>query len=522
MKSSSSHKFLSTIMSSGTLEDKVSALTLLVQESPLHTMKAFENLVGLAKKKSRNQALMALSALKDLLGQGVILPPDRKLRAFGKQPELVAALQGKRVEWHEGQPLPGTIQDIHLVSWAYEDWLKRTYFDLLKVLESWCNDEIAYARNRAVTYAYELLKEKPEQEENLLRLVINKLGDNDKKIASRASYLLLQLQVTHPVMKNVIINSIESECLFRAGQKAHAKYYAVITLNQTVLSTREQEVANKLLDVYFALFVGLLKTTEAYKGKVEPDDSSKPQQGGGGKPGRKARQKQVLKEKAQETEGELNERIIAQVLTGVNRAYPFADTEGAHFDEQLDTLFRITHSANFNTSVQAMMLIQQISASKHHSADRFYRVLYESLLDARLLTSSKQIMYLNLLYRSLKSDVSIKRVKAFVKRLLQVITMHEPSFACGVLYMIRELETTFPSIKGMLDQPEESSGQDEEVFVDVGKQADGPMAEGVALNKQKRPLAGAYDPRKREPEYSNAEKSCLWELVCPMLLQICR
>jgi ribosome biogenesis protein MAK21 len=34
---SSSHKFLSTIMASGTLEDKISALTLLVQESPLHS-----------------------------------------------------------------------------------------------------------------------------------------------------------------------------------------------------------------------------------------------------------------------------------------------------------------------------------------------------------------------------------------------------------------------------------------------------------------------------------------------------
>ena len=51
--SSSSHKFLSTIMANGTLEDKISALTLLVQESPLHTTKAFENLLALSKKKSR-------------------------------------------------------------------------------------------------------------------------------------------------------------------------------------------------------------------------------------------------------------------------------------------------------------------------------------------------------------------------------------------------------------------------------------------------------------------------------------
>ena len=94
MTGSSSHKFLSTIMSSGTLEDKISALTLLVQESPLHTMKAFENLLGLARKKSRNQALMAVAALKDLLGQGVVLPAGRKLGAFSKQPGINSALKG--------------------------------------------------------------------------------------------------------------------------------------------------------------------------------------------------------------------------------------------------------------------------------------------------------------------------------------------------------------------------------------------------------------------------------------------
>lgn len=212
-------------------------------------------------------------------------------------------------------------------------------------------------------------------------------------------------------------------------------------------------------------------------------------------------------------EVELNQRIIAQVLTGVNRAYPFAKTDDAHFDEQMDTLFRITHSANFNTGIQAMMLIQQISASKHHSSDRFYRVLYESLLDPRLLTSSKQVMYLNLLYRSLKSDVSIKRVKAFVKRLLQIVARHEPSFACGVLYLVGELQPTFPGIKAMLDQPEESVEGEEEVFKDV----DGETDEGQGKQSRSKgtyALPTIYDPRKRDPEYSNADRSCLWELVC--------
>jgi hypothetical protein len=32
------------------------------------------------------------------------------------------------------------------------------------ILEIWCNDEIEFSRTRAVSYVYELLKEKPEQE----------------------------------------------------------------------------------------------------------------------------------------------------------------------------------------------------------------------------------------------------------------------------------------------------------------------------------------------------------------------
>ena len=41
----------------------------------------------------------------------------------------------------------------------------------------------------------------------------------------------------------------------------------------------------------------------------------------------------------------------------------------------MDSIFRITHSANFNTAVQALGLIQHIATKKHQAADRFYRTL---------------------------------------------------------------------------------------------------------------------------------------------------
>ena len=332
MSKDSSHKFMSAIMTSGTMEDKVSALTLLVQESPLHTMKAFEQLLGLSKKKSRTSALMALAALKDLMGQGVVLPPERKLRVFARQPGVISALQGKASNWKTGDKLPGGVQRVHLIAWAYEDWLKRQYFEMLKIIETWCGDEVEYSRNRALTMVWELLKEKPEQEENLLRLLINKLGDREKKVASKASHLLLQLEVTHPLMKSVIINAIESDLLFRPNQSGHAKYYAIVTLNQTVLSGKEQEVATKLLEIYFSLFVGLLKK-EKEREKEEKKEEKKLNkhglvQGGGGKPGKLAKKKaQREASSAYKAEDELRERLIAGVLTGVNRAFPFAKTD---------------------------------------------------------------------------------------------------------------------------------------------------------------------------------------------------
>jgi ribosome biogenesis protein MAK21 len=188
----------------------------------------------------------------------------------------------------------------------------------------------------------------------------------------------------------------------------------------------------------------------------------------------------------------------------------------------MDMLFRITHSSNFNTSIQALMLIQQLATSKNIAVERFYRTLYESLLDPRLINSSKHAMYLNLLFRSLKSDLNIKRVKAFAKRLLQIITLHQPPFISGVLYLIRELETTFPALGSLITDREEQDDDDEEVFKDVPDDVSNSIPGALSLQDShihpERVFAGGlklggYDGRKRDPEHSNADKSCLWELV---------
>jgi ribosome biogenesis protein MAK21 len=53
-------------------------------------------------------------------------------------------------------------------------------------------------------------------------------------------------------------------------------------------------------------------------------------QGGGGKPGKMAKRKaDKLATQAYKVEEELREKLISGVLTGVNRAFPFAKTDDA-------------------------------------------------------------------------------------------------------------------------------------------------------------------------------------------------
>jgi ribosome biogenesis protein MAK21 len=183
----------------------------------------------------------------------------------------------------------------------------------------------------------------------------------------------------------------------------------------------------------------------------------------------------------------------------------------------MDTLFKITHSSNFNTSIQALMLIEQLATTKHLAVTRFYRTLYESLLDPRLTTSSKHVMYLNLLFRAIRSDLNIKRVKAFVKRMMQIVTLHQPPFICGVIYLLKELQVTFPGLKTLLKDPEEDDQAEYEVFRDAPEDENEADSDLRASQKAISKLASEkYDGRKRDPEYSNADKSCLWETASYM------
>ncbi|KAK0481504.1 CBF/Mak21 family-domain-containing protein [Armillaria novae-zelandiae] len=494
--SSSSHtseaSFLSKIIQSGTLSDRLSALTLLVQSGPIHNVKALETLKSMAErgkgKGGREESLKALRCIVDWwVGGGA---PNRKLKYFRDRPLRHPS-----------------VTDQHLLLWYFEDWLKKYFFSVLQILEMLSLDPLPYVRTQSLNLISTLLRDKPEQEQNLLRLLVNKLGDTDKAICSRASHHILQLLQTHPSMKSVIVIEITSFVLrptappptpssttpaevanrrirfseLSAEKKVgnpHARYYATITFNQIVLTPDDREVALKLIDLYFEIFKELLDHDDAEEKEAKTDKSGRLIDGKRGKGKLKVKGK---------GKGKMAE-------TRVNRALPFAkmDVSDTRLSKHIDTLFLITHTSTFNISLQALVLIQQIAASlstvKASSSssslsksiiDRFYRTLYDSLHDARLATSSKQAMYLNLLFKAIKADVGKvegERVKALVRRFVQILVSGGNA------------ATEFTAWRALF----------------IGREMiyDPPKTD-----------AEAYDPRKRDPQYAHASSSPLWELT---------
>lgn len=529
-------QFVRSLLSSeggGTLSDRISALTLLVQSSPVHNLKHMDNLLNMTRKKSREEASRATRALADWLASPGGLG-DRKLRYFRDQPQLPQA--------SSALALGDEAAKSHLLVWAFEDYLKKFYFSFLQVLESQSHDTISFTRKQATTQIFILLRDKPEQEQNLLRLLVNKLGDPDRGVAAKSSNHLLELLGMHPSMKFIVVREIANLILKpttsavggkegeegRVGNHStHARYYGLLTLNQTVLTVRDEATANHLILLYFELFEGILKANEAKEGKEEEEAEE------GKKKDKKRWKDQPRSKKGRKSKGknqpatieepklvkDAESKMVVAILTGVRRAFPFAKLEPAIFEKHVNTLFRILHSGSFNISIQALQLIFQLTISSPNSestaissaaiTDRFYRVLYDSLLDPRLEASSKQAMYLNLIFQALKADAEVERVKAFVKRLCQILSLHEPSFVCGALHLLGELFRRMPGLRAMLTEPEEEG---EEHFRDVDSDS-----EGESLKKQvTKDREGKYDGRKRDPRFAHAGTTCLWDIL-PLL-----
>ncbi|OEL15322.1 CCAAT/enhancer-binding protein zeta [Dichanthelium oligosanthes] len=443
-------KLLEISAKSGTSSDKVSAFTCLVEDNPIANMRALDSLLGMVTSKvGKRYAFTGFDALKELFLTRLL--PDRKLKSLIQRPLDILP------ETKDGYSL--------LLFWHWEDCLKQRYEKFVMSLEDAVKDMLPNLKDKAMKTVFILLKSKSEQERRLLTALVNKLGDPERRAASSAAYLLTCLLATHPNMKVVVIDEVDS-FLFRPHVGLRAKYQAVNFLSQILLTHKGDgpKIAKRLVDVYIALFKVLMSSSDT-KGETGNKYSKKNVENGkieGGN-NKVKDSKSHGNNKVSSTAGsdlEMDSRILSALLTGVNRALPYvASSEVDDIVEvQTPILFRLVHAENFNIGVQALMLLFQISTKNQIASDRFYRALYAKLLSPAAVTSSK---------------VALQR---------------PPQYACGCLFILSEVLKAKSPLWAIVLQNESVDDGDEH-FEDIVESPEDSTIALAVLDKHNDKLA---------------------------------
>jgi ribosome biogenesis protein MAK21 len=328
-----------------------------VQESPIHRSTHLDQLLAMAGKQSRRESMPVLLALQDLFLSDLL--PDRKLRFFREN-----ALR---------QP-PDAEQE---ALFQFEHTLKLAYASYIKALSSALHDPVVHIRQEAIRITHALLKSKPEQEQALLFVLVNKLGDAERKVASSVCHVLHKLLMTHPAMTEVVAKEV-MRLLFDAKTSSRARYYGLVFLSQIVLTKSHRDVAVQLVECYAKIF-----KMQHVSPKPPSSASSKT-----------SKNKAAA---ASTDDKDCGKKVLPVVLAGINRALPFASASGggsrstAAVEALMESLFETVEASlgSFSAATQALLVLQQLlPGASSSTCSRFYSALYVMQASPSILISA--------------------------------------------------------------------------------------------------------------------------------------
>lgn len=102
---------------------------------------------------------------------------------------------------------------LRLIYWFIEDLVKVKFARFVLILESASMAPLDHLRSEAVTLLSTLLYDRPEQEAQLLRILIHKLGEKTKKTGSKVAFLISKLITKHPRMKFIVLREVTSNSI---------------------------------------------------------------------------------------------------------------------------------------------------------------------------------------------------------------------------------------------------------------------------------------------------------------------
>jgi ribosome biogenesis protein MAK21 len=245
------------------------------------------------------------------------------------------------------------------------------YASYIKSLASALHDPVVHIRQEAIRIAHALLKAKPEQEQALLFVLVNKLGDAERKVASSVCHVLHKLLMSHPAMTEVVAKEV-MRLLFDAKTSARARYYGLVFLSQIVLTKNHRDVAVQLVECYAKIFK---------MQHVAPKPSSKVKSAPSSSSSKKAKAKA---DAAAADDKDGGKKVLPVVLAGINRALPFASASGGGsrstqaVEALMESLFETVEATlgSFSAATQALLVLQQLlPGASSSTCSRFYSAL---------------------------------------------------------------------------------------------------------------------------------------------------
>lgn len=309
--------WITEIAKQGTYSDKIAALTIKVQEDPLHNISALQNLISMVKIGKKQQCSLVIDSLTELFTKVLI---KTELLNFEQQPlsELSKLDDLKQ-------------RKLLLSSWLFEEKLKKLYSSYVEALSIVGLDSIPVNREKSITALYKLLVNSTECEIQIIRYLVNKFGDTVNKVASKAMYTLGLVLKHRPNLDKDIFEEVR-KLLFRSNIKQRAQYYGVCFLTQ--IDTKE--IAKEVIELYLSFFKACVKT------------------------------------------GAIDSRLIGALLVGVNKSYPHV--KSGIQPEQIQTMYKIVHLAPFNISLQALLLIRQLENNDRYYCALYRKISDERLI----------------------------------------------------------------------------------------------------------------------------------------------
>lgn len=301
----------------GTYSDKIAALTIKIQEDPLHNVKAIQNLISMVKIGKKQQCSLVIDSLTELFTR-VLLKTE--LLTFEHQPlsELSKLDDLKQ-------------RKLLLSSWLFEEKLKNLYAAFVEALSTVGLDSVPINREKSISAMNRLLINSTECEVQLVQYLVNKFGDTVHKVASKAMYTL-RLVLKHRSNLSQIIFEEVRKLLFRSNINKRAQYYGICFLTQ--IDTKE--MAKEVIELYLSFFKACVKT------------------------------------------GAIDSRLIGALLVGVNKSYP--QIRSGIQPEQVQTMYKIVHLSPFNISLQALLLIRQLENNDRYYSALYRKILDERLI----------------------------------------------------------------------------------------------------------------------------------------------